>query len=306
MFVDTFILDTDDNAGYYLYDEVATATVVKANTVAVGRCIVDKLYMESGTKDDIASWDGSFPTEWGWDTLMQADFNDSLYAGSVNYSIDVVSEIRIKRRKKGDTRWKTLYIKKTDKISDFQFSYIDYLAAGNSTYEYMLVPLVTGEEGAATVVEIESEFRDFYIIDRNQSYHIVLDATNDIQYNVESSAQTTIARKYPFIIKNGSVGYYSGTVKATFLELVDCEWDVENGAHFRKLVDQFLANDNVKILKDEIGNIWLIMVVDSISQDCGDGILYPVHSFSWTECGDAEGIGDLYDNGFINTQIDRE
>jgi hypothetical protein len=33
--------------------------------------------------------------------------------------------------------------------------------------------------------------------------------------------------------------------------------------------------------------------------------LYPTHSFEWVECGDAEDIGDLYDNGFINTQMDR-
>ena len=306
MFIDSFILDAASDAGYYLDDEVATATTVSVNDIMIGRCVVDKLYIESGTDTDISTWDGSFPTEWGWKSLMQADYNDSLYAGSVDYSVDVVSELRIKRRKAGESRWKTIYVKNTETVDDFKFSYVDRLAAGNATYEYMLVPLITGEEGASQIQTIESEFRDFYLVDRNQMYHIVLDSSNDFQYNTETSVQTTIARKHPFIIKNGSIGYYSGSVKATFIELVDCEWDVDNGAYFRKLVDQFLANDNVKILKDWLGNMWMVMITDTISQDTSDSALFPVHSFSWTECGDAEDIGDLYDNGFINTQLDRE
>ena len=305
MFVDSFILDAADDAGYYLDEEVATTDVVTVDTITVGRCVVDKIYIETGTVDDIGSWDGSFPTSWGWRTLMQAEFEDSLYAGSVNYSVDVVSELRLKRRKSGESRWKTIYIKSVEDVEDFKFSYVDNLAAGNTDYEYMLVPLITGEEGSAQAISVKSEFRDFYIIDRNQSYHMVLDTSNNFQYNTETTSQTTMARKYPFIIKNGSIGYYSGSMTALFIELVDCEWDADNGAHYRKLVDQFLSNDNVKILKDWMGNMWMVQVTDNISQDSNDDALYPTHSFEWVECGDAEDIGDLYDNGFINTQMDR-
>lgn len=306
MFVDDFIFDAADLAGYYLDDEIATAPIVNTDIVTVGRCVVDKLYIEQGANEDISKWDGSFPTEWGWGTLMQAEFNDNLHAGSVNYSVDVVSELRIKRRKKGELRWKTIYVKATETVEDFQFSYYDNLAAGNTDYEYLLVPLISGEEGAAQSQSVHSEFRDLYLLDRDQMYHIILDATNTFQYNIETSSQTTIASKYPYVVKNGSVGYYSGSINATMIELVNCEWDVENGAHFRKEVDKFLSNDNVKVLKDWMGNIWLVSIIDAIQQDSGDSPLLPVHNFNWIECGDVNEMGVLYDNGFINTQIDRE
>lgn len=306
MFIDSFIFDIADDAGYYLSDEVETTDTVAVDILAVGRCVIDKLYIESGTEDDIATWDGSFPDKWGYNTLMRADFNNNLYAGSVDYSVDIVSEIRIKRRRKGDNLWKTIYIKNTETVDDFQFAYVDKLAAGNTDYEYMLVPLVMGEEGVAQILTVSSEFRDLYIIDREQTYHIVLDAANNIQYNMETASQSTIGRKYPFVIKNGAAAYYSGTVTAIFIELVDCEWDVENGAHYRKLVDEFLGNGNVKILKDWLGNMWMVSIIDNISQDSSGGAKFPTHTFSWVECGGAEDIGDLYDNGFINTQMDRE
>lgn len=306
MFIDTFIFDVADDAGYYLDGEVGTADALSVDVMDVGHCTVEKLYIENGTDEIASSWDGSFPSEWGWKTIMQAEYNDNLQAGSVDYSVELVSEIRLKRRKKGDLRWKTIYVKTTDTVDDFRFTYQDYLAAGNTEYEYMLVPIIVGEEGAAQIKTIKSEFRDFYLMDKNQTFHIVLDAANSFQYNIEGSAQTTISRKYPFIIRNGSVGYYSGTVNATFLELIECDWDVENGATFRRTVDEFLANNNVKILKDWMGNIWMVSVFDVISQDSGDSPYLPVHSFNWTECGDAEDIGDLYDNGFINTELDRE
>lgn len=306
MFIDSFIFDAADNAGYYLVDEVAASPIIDVDVLSVGRCVIEKLYIEQGTADDIASWDGTFPSEWSWKTIMQAEFNDNLHAGSVNYSVDVVSEIRIKRRKSGDLRWKTIYVKNIETVDDFRFTYYDYLAAGNATYEYLLVPLIAGEEGAAQSQIVESEFRDYYLLDKDQTFHIVMDSENSITYNIEGATQTTISRKYPFVIKNGSVGYYSGTLSAIFIELVECEWDIDNGAWFRRKVDQFLSNGNVKLLKDWMGNMWLISIVESISQDSGDGPYFPVHSINWIECGDAEEMGDLYDNGFINTQLDRE
>lgn len=301
-----FDIDTEDtNAGYFQLEE-STHEIIPANEVIIGKCVADRLYIEQGSAIDVPNWDGTFPSSWGWDTMVNAEFNGSLAGGSIEFSAETVSDLRLKRRKSGDIKWKTLYTRPVETVDDFQFAYYDRLAAGATTYEYALVPVINGEEGAIASTSVYSEFRDYYLFDKDQAYHIIMDATNSITYNIEGAAQTTIARKYPYIIKNGYVGYYSGTLEACIVDLIDCEWDVEHAAAFRREFDQFLSNDNTKILKDWLGNIYMVTVYEPVSQNSSDYLWLPTHNINWTECGDAEGIGDLYDAGFINTDLDRE
>lgn len=306
--ISVFLIDMDTattEAGFFQTEE-GTHYDINVNEVIVGKCVADRFYIEQSSDIDVDNWDGTFPEEWGWNTIIDAKFNGNLAGGSIEFSADVVSAIRLKRRKQGDIKWKTIYVKDVNRVSDFQFDYYDRLAAGNTEYQYAFVPIIQGEEGPFSAQSVKSEFRDFYLFDRDQTYHVIMNAANTATYNIEGAAQTTIAKKYPFIIRNGYVSYYSGTFEATFVALIDCDWDIENSAHFRREVDKFLANDNAKILKDWMGNIYLVSIYEPIPQNNNEYVYTPIHTISWTECGDAEGIGDLYDNGFINTDIDRE
>lgn len=267
---------------------------------------IDDLYATVSTEDDIDDWDGTFPDRWTWDTILHAKFNGNLMAGNVEYTADLVSEVRVKRRIKGTFKWKTLHIHPVSSDEDLSFAYYDRTAAANTEYEYAYVPLISGTEQYINTAEIKSEFTDVFLLDPDQIYHAILGVSNDITLNQETGVQPTVGRTYPFVIKNGMGGYYSGTLQTTWIQLVNCQWDIEGGGWYRREIDKFLTNGKTKILKDFTGNIWMCAIVNAISQDSGNGYEFPVHQMEWVEVGDVESVGDLYDNGYINTDMDRE
>ena len=57
----------------------------------------DALYIQQGVLDDYENWDGTIPILWEWNTVLDAQFNHSLNAGSIEASVNVTSEVRIKR-----------------------------------------------------------------------------------------------------------------------------------------------------------------------------------------------------------------
>jgi len=300
MFVDTFLLtDGDWNTAELIQP------VLWIKDIQLTDGIVDVLHGEQNLVPAAESWDGSIPDGWGWDTILDAQFNGVLIAGSIEADVNTTSEIRIKRRVKGTFRWSTMFVQPVDDLDDFSFEWYDKTAASNITYEYAYVPVISGSEGSVSVSEIGSKFNDYFIMDTDATYHLIVEALNQITYNQETAIQTTIGRKYPFFIKNGNVGYYSGSFQCVAVGEDNCQFDWEDGEVFRREFDQFLANGKPKILKDWQGNNWLVHITDAIPRSNGDHYYLPSHEISWTECGDVTAIGDLYDAGFINTDMDR-
>ena len=80
---------------------------------------------------------------------------------------------------------------------------------------------------------------------------------------------------------------------------------MKNGWKYRNEIDQFLTNGEPKILKSFEGDIWLVNVVNSITRRTNDHYQNVSSQFEWVEAGNPFSIGDLYDNGFINTDVDR-
>ena len=278
------------------------------------------LYVERGTDITVPDdWNGSWSSlieinasgdvVWNWNTVLCCDFceHDSRFpAGSTEMDPELVSEIRIKRKTSDDHRWRTIYIKDITDPDDFIFSFYDNVNASNTSYDYMIVPVINGAEMSFQTVTVDSEFTDFFLLDNNQIFRVIINASNDITYNQETSTQTTFGRKFPFVTKNGNVGYYSGSLTATFVELTDCEWQVQEGFVYRRNVMEFLTDGKPKILKDQFGHIFMVSIINSISEDASDSPYYPKTQMEWVEIGDVTSIGDLYDNNFINTDMDRE
>lgn len=276
------------------------------NRIEMTKIAIDALHMEQdGNSPDYDSWTGTVPNTWGWKTLVNAQFNGNLTAGSAPLSEDFVSEVRIKRRVKGEFKWSTIYAYPIKTRQDFAFEFYDKTAASDTVYEYAYVPVINGTEGPMGYIEVESSFKDYFLIGVDHTYHLVVNTENDITYNQETATQTTIGRKYPFVIKNGNVGFYSGTLTATVLNYHECEFDYEHSLAFRKEFDQFLTDGKVKILKDWQGHVWLVSIVDAIPQNTGEHLWLPKHQISWVECGNAADYGDLYDGGFYDIDWDR-
>ncbi len=259
---------------------------------------------------------------WDYGTILHTIYKDNLSGGNISLSSEVVSEIRIKKRLIGDSVWKTIYLK--DNITnpnDFNISFVDYLEPSNSTVEYKYVPVFKinnkniDMDSEGTIVE--SKFNNYFLIGQyevnsdnqmvNEVHPMIIDFTNTTSFNGNSTTVKTLGSKYPFVITNGITKYYSGNTTCTFIELcVNGEnVDVENGWKYRNTIDYFLKNGYAKLMKSFEGNMWLISVNDDISHQMNGHYQNVSTSFAWVEIGDPFSVGDLYDNGFINTDIDR-
>ena len=100
--------------------------------------------------------------------------------------------------------------------------------------------------------------------------------------------------------------YYSGTLAATFIEFKDDDYDVDNGWRYRNKIDEFLADGRAKILKTFEGNMYMVNIVGNLPRTVNEHYQNVSHQIEWVECGDPTMISDLYDNGFIDTDVDRE
>lgn len=239
---------------------------------------------------------------WDYDTLLYALFQDNLFAGNVQFTSETVSDMRIKRRKKGDYTWDLLFEIPINTNEDFQFERFDRFARANTEYEYSLVPVINNIEGNLNTNEIKSEFDGIYLVEKDVVYHAFLNTKiPNTQRHQSGATIETLGRKYPYSIKNGDMNYTSGSLNVTFIDQgLNCEFDIENGWKYREQVDDFLTNGRPKIMKNDEGKMWLVSIVDNIPQDFSQHWQMPIHTISWSEIGDVNNTSDLYDAGILD------
>lgn len=283
----------------------SSAPVSPVSSISLSGMVLDEIY---ATKKLLIDFNWIIPDGWDWDTMLHAGFQGDTYAGNVAYSVDIVGKIRIKKRYKGDFNWKTIYEKPVECIEDFRIELYDYYEPSNRDVEYAYVAVArSGQDMNAVSSSVHSQFDRYFICGRDAAYPIIFNAENTITYNRESQTIVSPGRKYPYVNHNGIARYYSGTMTAVFIGMEDgCIPDAENGWNFRNKIDQFLTDGKAKILKSFEGDMWMINTAGSISRSENGHYLNVSQSFEWTECGDPNSIGDLYDHGFIDTDVDRE
>lgn len=246
------------------------------------------------------------PTEWDYDTIMDADFNGNIDAGNVDFLIEQISAVKIKRRIKGTFDWLTLETVPINKVEDLTFAFIDRLNAYGVDYEYAFVPVLEDAEGNYIINSIFSEFNGVYIGDFDNIYRFLY----NVEYGSNARNQqvgtfTPLGKQYPVVVSNGLLSYDTGTVSATILnEDFNETHEIKpvEIANYMKMLNDFLTNKKAKILKDWSGNIWLCICTDSpqVTYLTGSGMRIPRVTFGWTQIGDANTQTDLYNNGVID------
>ena len=286
-------------------DKTLVSSPVEAKNVkylTIRYAIFGEVYV-SNTLINIDSFDGSIPPEWDFNTRLHAYFRNDIHGGNVNFSTDIVESIRIKRRLKGELTFKTIYEKPINVNEDFKIYILEYLEPIGDI-EYAYVPIISGGESNYIVSKVESKFDSYFICEKDTSYPMVLDTKFTKQLNHLVGVVELPNRLKPVVIKGGITNYISGDIECTFIENQDCKWLVDSSWEYRNQIYQFLTNGKPKILKDFEGNTWMIAVTSGISED-SDHYQHVKSKFSVTECGETSSIGDLYDNGFIDTDVDR-
>ncbi|MDK2965339.1 hypothetical protein [Lacrimispora sp.] len=279
----------------------------------VSSCDVTDLTIADAVFDEIYSTvkiinlsdkEHKIPAEWGFDTRLHALFQDNLYGGNVSFTESIVESVRIKKKVKGDKKFKTIYEKPITSNQDFKIELMDYYEPAG-TVEYAYVPVISGGENSYITNQIESLFDSYFICEKDLSYPMILDTGFEKKLTQKTSLIELLGREKPVIIKGGQIRYYAGDISCTFIELKDDIWQTHTSWDYRNGIYDFLTNGKPKILKDYLGNIYMIAVTSNDITEDSDHYEHVITKFSVAECGNAYDTGDLYDNGFIDADIDR-
>lgn len=264
--------------------------------------IYDDLYISKNTN---RIYETTIPTVWNFDSLLYATFENSLNAGNVDFTLDQVSSIRIKRREKGTFNWITLFEIIISDENDFYFEKFDRYARSNIEYEYASIPVLNGVEGLSYNNSVLSEFEGLAIIEKEVAFKTILEVNLQSQKNRPNTIVNTIDRKFPFVVSNGMNNYYSGSANGLFVETdyTTGQFKTENGWAYRDQLMEFLQNGKPKILKHYDGRMWLVAIVGDPSEQVDGHPDKVITYFEWVEVGDCNSSRDLYDNNFIDVDV---
>lgn len=259
------------------------------------------------TKNINTPYSTDIPAEWDYDTIINADLDGNLNAGNVDFLINQINSIKIKRRVKGTFNWLTLVEIPINTIDDLTFAFNDRLNAYGVEYDYAFVPVLNDIEGNYIINSILSKFNGVFIGDAESAYKLMY----DVNYGTNNRNQQVgtfepLGRQFPVFVANGLLSYESGNVIATILnDDFEDSGEINRTAIIQKkdILKDYLTNHKAKILRDWNGNIWLCIIVNNpqITYRNGSGMGIPQVAFDWIEVGKADNQQDLYNNGILNT-----
>ena len=296
--------------GYNFVDDISAVdpfvtNINNLNSVTIQNGIFDHFNL---TADVTSTYSSTIPTAWDYLTLMDANFNGTINAGNSGFVLETLSGFKIKRRKITDFTWIDLaFIPITD-LSQLAFSFQDNLAASLQDYEYAFVPVISGVEGNYITNTISTTFNGVFICDLDTIYRFYA----GVQYGSTEQVQKIgvfepFGLQYPVVVTNAITNYQKGSVSGTVLNsdfyttnTIDRLAIVQQ----RKSLLEFLTNKKAKILKDQNGAEWLMIVSGSPSisytNNYGQGISDV--GFDWVELGSADSQSDLYNSGIISQE----
>lgn len=280
----------------------APSNVEGINNVKLNNAIFEHFNVTQNINTEVNT---NIPTAWDYDTILDANFENNLNAGNVDFLVEQISAIKIKRRVQGTFDWLTLTTIPINSVNDLNFVFNDLLNKNGVQYEYAFVPIIENVEGKYIIDTVFSQFNGVFIGDAQNIYKFLYEvAYGSNSRNQQIGIFEVLGQQYPVFVANGSLSYESGSVTATILNddfektgVIDRIAITQQ----KDIIKDFLTNKKAKILKDWNSNEWLCIVNSNINvtykSNYGMGI--PSIQFDWTQIGDASNQQDLYKNGIL-------
>ena len=266
--------------------------------IEIENAIFDEVYMDSDTN---VEYDMVIP-KWGYSTIMNAKFKNNLLAGNVDFTLDSISDMRIRKRKKGDYKWTTIHNVPIVDEESFDFFYNDFIVASHTKYEWAAVPIINGVEGTYQIIECEVNFEGAFVSDINNTYHVYLNMTSDSLIRaIPATVIEPVGSKYPYVYYHSRQQYDRFPLSGLFAERIGCdEWDFDNGWRYRKALRDFASNQLTKIVRFYDGRIYMAASIETISENVNGHPDAVMTTMQFVEVGDPESNSDLYYHGFTN------
>lgn len=278
------------------------STVDNIRSTRLTNAIFDHMNVTRNTEEPFST---NIPVDWTYDTILNADFQNQLNAGNVDFLTEQISSVKIKRRVKGSFDWLTLKTIPISQPTDLNFVFQDFLNIQNTQYEYALVPVMVDVEGNYLINSVFSKFNGVFIGDAEQTFRLMYDVNyGNNTRNQQVGVFQPLGKKFPIVVANGLLSYENGSVTATILsDDFDKTGVVDRQATYQKQKElkDFLTNKKAKLLKDWNGGAWLCFITDSVESTyrSGSGMAVPQIRFNWAQIGDENSQQDLYNNGIL-------
>ena len=246
------------------------------------------------------------PSNWDNDTILYANYDNSLSASNLDFVAENIDYILIKRRDaEDDSKWITIYVKPINESGDLSFVGYDYNVAAQKSYYYALVPISDGSvENSYFIINrpVDVMFDGVFISEIDAVYGTMVNTICDVTRNAPSAIAELINNKYGKYTSNTIANYDTGTCTGDFVRMEDeCTssgtyFEILGGYPYRKEFVDFLTDRKPKILKYETGAIWLVNIIGAPTNSASNQYLPDVRtlSFEWAETGDYMSEKDLY------------
>ena len=229
----------------------APSSVDGINNIQLNNAIYDHFNVTQNTSTPVST---TIPTAWDYDTILDASFEGNLNAGNIDFLIEQISAIKIKRRVQGEFNWLTLTTIPINSVEDLTFAFNDNLNQYGVTYDYAFVPIIEGVEGNYIINSVLSQFNGVFIGDAQSIYKFLY----EVEYgnnarNQQVGVFQVLGKQYPVLVANGALSYESGSVTATILNDDFQQTGVIDRVAITQQKDvlkDYLTNRKAKILKD--------------------------------------------------------
>ena len=296
-----FFLNYNSALGYTHSADITPTDIEDITYVSVSNQICDELFISK----DANSFNQSLPITWDSNTILDAKFENSLIAGNVSLTLAQLDNIRIKYREVNSYDWVIFSDIPIKVASDLIFTRFNRFCRANTTYEFSISTMLNGVEGSIMTNTIESNFDEFYIMEKDSGYHgINIEITPT--RNQTSSIITPLDGKYPVVIYNTEMNYDSLNVKGMFIQLVNNEFDKVGAWKYRDSMKDFLLDKKSKIIKYSDGRCFLVAITDNVVEDSSqyNAEGYTLMDFVATEVGNYADTQMLYDAGLVSINTD--
>ena len=167
--------------------------------------------------------------DWSLNTELYAMFNGDLEAGPLSFYGNDIDSIMIRRtsNRKGNAEWEDVKLISNIKEvvnKDFNYEFSDKAVENGIIYTYGLQPISQNKRGSlykgtSTAVVYE----DIFLVGEDGKQLKIRFNPNisSIRTNIKEARVETIGSKYPFVTRNGNVGYKEFPLSGTITHFMD-------------------------------------------------------------------------------------
>lgn len=261
----TFFGDKRDWNSLYYDTPIPTAEL---DELTIYQGMYDELFITVDTETNDSP---EKPTQWQIKTIMDAEFNNSIEAGSIDGKGHTITDIQIYRREYQAKNAGWDLVAQFPYVQEYNiYTVIDRFIENDKVYEYAVVPLSYQLMGDMTLsIPVESKFNETFITDLDNNYPMRYNLRmTDVTYNKNVSTALPLNAQFP-IVTFGKQNYRTGglsfrPITPRLEEGLDKTINAQSELKMRKQIINWLNDGKAKVLRREDGDM-IVIAVDTIT-----------------------------------------